>query len=159
MKKQIATVAALLLCGAAIADWKYQIDKNLMTDEVYSTFAAIENPTQPFGKINVINRKESGFEVSITNDASTIDCPSPSCRILVRFDDNAPIWFQVKPALSIFFYIINTDEFVHLARKARRIRVQANFMPKEGLSWSGEQVMEFKATQPLVVQPLVKGLK
>lgn len=164
MKKLITAVVALILCGVAIADWEYTLDKNPMTDEVYNTYARVENPNFPYGSILVATRKKTGTEIRF-HFRSHIDCPMLSCVLLVRFDDDPPLWIKVKQYSDQFPYevtMVDPNQFIQPARKAKRIRLQAKFKKMHesfNIDWWGEQVMEFKTPQPLEMQPLVGGVR
>lgn len=160
MKRSVKRLATALIVltfvgAASAAEWKYDRNENPMTSEVTDTFARLENPSPPYGRIIVANRKEGGVDASVAFNAAHVDCPK-TCRILVRADDAVPRAFDVTNSVNQM-YFRDSAAFIEYIRDAKRVRVQFRFENIPHNQFKGEVVSTFYAEAPLVIHPLRKS--
>jgi hypothetical protein len=150
-----ALIASTLAGAATAAAWEYRRNENPMTGEVTDTFAHLENPSAPYGKIIVANRKDGGVDVGIRT-AAYIECPK-TCKILVRADDTVARTFDVTSSAD-WMYFRDAMAFIEYIRNAKRVRIQYRFQNNPHNQFKGEVISTFNADAPLVIQPLRKGV-
>lgn len=160
MKTIIATLAALLACTTASADWQYQDSADQMTSK-RTSFARLESNNSldldfPYkgrnhGTLTVRQHPRYGQNVIFEIDQGQIMCSHyRGCSVIVRFDDQPPVTFSgTEPADNspTAIFINNGGRFISAASKARKILVQV------GLFHNGSQVLEFHSAKPLDWKP------
>ena len=110
----------------------FQSDQSLNLDAPYAG--------KNFATVFVRQSPRSGLDVILRIDKGQLVCPVSGCRVLVRFDDQEPRYFSAtEPAdhSPNVLFLEPASGFVASARKAKRIRIQANIYQH------GAPVMEF----------------
>lgn len=82
-----------------------------------------------YGHLFVIQHPRFGLMVQLKIDKGQLVCEPGGCRVLVRFDEREPTYFGAsEPAdrSSNVLFLNEPSRFVAEAKKAKRIRVQAN---------------------------------
>lgn len=156
MKKIIVTMAGLLMCLGANADWQYVSDTDTMTGKP-TKIAMIESVNSlalgsPYkgenrGGLAVRQTPKQGLNVIFKIDKGQLICDSyHGCQISVRFDDAPPVRFTAGGTTdhsSTTLFIHNERKFVAAAAKAKRILVQVVIYQ------AGQNILEFKTAKPL----------
>jgi hypothetical protein len=158
--KITCTLAVLLACASAHADWEHATRTDKMTSKtVY--FAGITSSNSlslgfpysgaNYGQLTIRKRTSDGTTVTLKVDKGQIQCSSYSgCPIHVRFDDAPLVKFSgTEPAdnSSDAVFFNNEKRFIELASKAKRILVQVNMFK------NGSQILEFQTSKPLEWKP------
>jgi hypothetical protein len=155
--REYLIVCVALLPAVALAEtaWQYTMDTDEMTGKRNVTVIAESVNSlglrAPHGGVNhahlhVRQHARYGLQVLLEIDKGQFVCSLNECRVLVRFDDEAPVYFSAaEPAdySSTYLFLSPASRFVKAAAKARQIRVQANIYQE------GAPVLEFSPT-PLV---------
>lgn len=156
MKKIIITVAGLLTCLCASADWSYLQVVDDMTSQSVDTARidsknslALAPPYQGLnhGSLMVVKDKKIGFGMMLSIEKGQVICDSyHGCSVAFRFDDAQPIKFHaIRTADYSSTNLVFRDgrRFVAAAAKAKRILVQITMYQ------AGEKVLEFQTANPL----------
>lgn len=133
-------------------EWNYTRDVDPMTGrpEVQATARSTNSLALawPYAGENraslaVRQSPRHGLNVFVTIDKGQFVCGAGGCTVTVRFDDQAPTTFSaVEPAdySSDTIFLRSESRFVAAARRAQRIRLQANIFQ------SGAPTLEFAPT-------------
>lgn len=100
------------------------------------------------GSLVVRRHPKYGLDVVVSVEKGQILCRSyDGCEVYVRFDQGKPQRFSAMPAAdhsSEVVFLTARSRFIASASKAKRILVQIPMYQ------AGEQVLDFKTTEPLV---------
>jgi len=157
--KKLLIIAAMLACTSTYASWRYQTDSDAMTSKK-TTHAILEssnslNLSSPYkgtnyGTITVRKHPRWGTNVMFSIGQGQLMCSSYDCKIQARFDDQTPVIFtgtESEDRDSTVIFLQNSSKFIGLAKKAKRILIQASIYQ------NGAPVLEFFAPTPLEWAP------
>jgi hypothetical protein len=151
------TATAALLAMPASAQWRYETEKNPMTDQVdrWANLASTnrQNLSFPYHggtRARIILRMRKGqLAVMLDIDRGQLLCHD-TCEVMVRFDDKPAVEFEASPPADYSndtLFLRMNSTFIKQLREAKRVRIELPFFQEgtrlfefkpQGLKWQDE---------------------
>lgn len=157
--KYIATLSAIIFCGACHADWDYSSETDPMTSKKAHFARLISEGSMNFSfpyagtnyaRISVRSDSKHGTNVIFAVQKGQFVCSVGGCNVLVRFDDKPPQTFRAvgpEDYSSTMLFLEPEKKFISEALKAKKILIEATYYNE------GRNVATFMSDSPLKWPP------